>query len=120
MYAPLRAPGTAHERLTKWAAGVEKIHVGGEKECIFGSMILSGGAARFQIELKDTFADSIEVVSNVLVEAGASKDEAKYRAQSAIERIQGALIVAKALDDCSGFHRLIQELPDMLLDKIDI
>lgn len=115
MFAPLRAGGTPHEKLTRWAAGVETIYVGGEKECIFSSMILGGGD-RFQAELKDTFSSLIDTLRDVLIEAGVSREDAQCRAQSAIERIQGALIVAKALDDCSGFHRLIQELPAILLD----
>lgn len=119
MFEPLRAAGPPREKLTNWAAGVEEIYVGGQKQCIFGSMMLSGGADRFQDELKDAFTHLIGHLSHVLVEAGGSEAEAQYRAQSAIERIQGALIVAQALDDCSGFHRLIQELPDTLLDHID-
>ncbi|MEM7030546.1 MAG: TetR/AcrR family transcriptional regulator [Chloroflexota bacterium] len=115
MFAPLRGEGKPREKLGQWAAGVEEIYVGGKKKCIFGSMMLSGGATRFQPELKQTFSDLITALVAVLIEAGISQKEAQYRAQSAIERIQGALIVANALDDCSGFHRLIEELPDTLL-----
>ncbi|MGD1857657.1 MAG: TetR/AcrR family transcriptional regulator [Leptolyngbyaceae cyanobacterium] len=119
MIASLVAEGTPRQKLEAWAKGVEEFYLGGEKNCLLGTMVLSGGADRFQSELKDAFSAWITVVSGVLIEAGASEQQAPRRAQAAIERIQGALIVARALEDFSGFQQLTQDLPNVLLEEID-
>lgn len=118
MIASLVAEGTPRQKLEAWAKGVEEFYLGGEKNCLLGTMMLSGGADRFQSELKYAFSAWIAVLGNVLIEAGVSEDQAHRQAQAAIERIQGALIVARALDDSSGFQQLIQDLPNLLLNEI--
>ncbi|MEM9907592.1 MAG: TetR/AcrR family transcriptional regulator [Cyanobacteria bacterium P01_D01_bin.44] len=119
MIAALTEEGSPRQKLEAWAKGVEEFYLGGEKNCLLGIMVLSGGADRFQSELKDAFSAWISVVSGVLIEAGASEQQARKQAQAAIERIQGALIVARALEDFSGFQQLVQDLPNILLDEID-
>lgn len=115
MIASLVAEGPPRQQLEAWAKGVEEFYLGGEKNCLLGTMVLSGGADRFQSELKYAFSAWIAVLSDVLIEAGASKQQA----QAVIERIQGSLIVGRDLGDFSGFRRLIQDLPNLLLNDID-
>lgn len=119
MIAPLVAEGTPRQKIEGWAKGVEEFYLGGAKNCLLGMMVLSGGAARFQPELKDAFSTWIAVMSDVLIEAGASEQQALKQAQAAIERIQGSLIVARALEDFSGFQQLVQDLPNILLGEIN-
>lgn len=119
MIASLIAEGTPRQKLEAWAKGTEEFYLGGEKNCLLGTMVLSGGADRFQSELKGAFSAWISVLSGVLIEAGASKKQAHRQAQSAVERIQGALIVARALEDLSGFQQLVKDLPNILLDGVD-
>ncbi len=117
MISPLISEASPRQRLETWARGVEEFYLGGKKNCLLGSMVLSGGAGRFQTELKNAFTTWISLVSAVLIEAGTSEQQAQKKAQAAIERIQGALIVARALDNFSGFQQLIQDLPNILLDE---
>lgn len=57
----------------------------------------------------------IEAIAIVLEESGLETQLARYRAEDAVLRIQGALVLARGLDDTMPFQRTIQTLPTELL-----
>ncbi len=68
----------------------------------------------FHDRVKASYRAWIDAISTVLMECGMNEELAQQRAQYAVTAIQGSLIVSQALDDPSGFVRLMQHLPEEL------
>lgn len=113
--APLREGGTPDHRLEQWIQGVNRFYDHGCKNCLLGTMVLSGGVDRFSKELAEAFRSWIEALSQVLRVAGVPRELARRRAESAVGQIQGALVVSRGLGDEAHFERVLQELPRQLL-----
>jgi TetR/AcrR family transcriptional repressor of lmrAB and yxaGH operons len=111
----LAADGPPEKRLQAWAKGVERFYAKGEKNCLLGSMILSGGSDLYFEELAGSFRGLIEALAQTIQEAGVSKAEARRRAENAMGRIQGGLIVSRGLNSSKHFQRVIREIPGELL-----
>src|SRR5262249_43661472 len=112
---PLKARATPDERLARWAEGVGRFYAKGTKNCLLGAMVLSGSSDRFAKELSASFQAWIDALTQTLKEAGFPKIEARRRAEDAVGRIQGALIVSRGLGDTQHFRRVLAELPAELL-----
>jgi hypothetical protein len=52
--------------------------------------------------------------SQVAKESGLGSAAARSRAEEAIVRIEGSLILARVLGDTAGFERVLKSLPDLL------
>ena len=103
------------EKLKDWAEKLNQFYDHGKNNCILGAMVLSGGNQRLGDELKRAFERWINQIACVLTAAGIDAAHAEQRAKIAIERIQGALILARALNEPDNFQHLVKALPDMLL-----
>lgn len=113
--SPLRSEGTAEERLVRWVDGVGRFYARGGKNCLLGAMVLSGSSDRFAKELAGAFLAWIGALASTLEQAGVPSAEAQRRAENAVGRIQGALVVSRGMKDIGHFQRVLAELPDDLL-----
>ncbi|MFE7030094.1 hypothetical protein ACFU9Y_07265 [Streptomyces sp. NPDC057621] len=59
-------------------------------------------------------AEVFRGMAGAAVRAGAAEQDAERRARAALVRIEGALVVARVLDDPSVFEQVLGELPDLL------
>ncbi|MBI3726093.1 TetR/AcrR family transcriptional regulator [bacterium] len=116
--APLAASGRPRARLERWVEGVARIYAGGSKSCLLGAMVLGGGSEIFARELAEAFRAQLRALERLLVEAGANPAEARRRAENALGRIQGALVLGRGLQLPRHFRRVLAELPDELLARI--
>jgi TetR/AcrR family transcriptional regulator, lmrAB and yxaGH operons repressor len=69
----------------------------------------------FHQQIKRSLAQWIDAIAVVLEEAGLETQLAKHRAEDAVLRIQGALVLVRGLDRTEPFQRLMQALPLELL-----
>ncbi|MEM9071221.1 MAG: helix-turn-helix domain-containing protein [Myxococcota bacterium] len=118
MEGPLRQEGDPRVRIQRWVRGVERFFDGGRCNCIMGALVLSGGQEPLRDELRAAFAHWIGSLEVVLVEAGLPTRRAHHEARRSVERIQGALIVARALDDSPGVRRALRQLAQDLNETI--
>ena len=112
---PLRGPGDPADRLHRMTRSLNVLYASGSEACLLG--VLAGGDARdlFQDPIRDALKAWTEAIAAVLVEAGLPPDEAAERAEDAVIRIQGALVVARGLGTTAPFVRTLRRLPDDLL-----
>jgi AcrR family transcriptional regulator len=115
LVAPLAAPGAPRARLARWAEGVSQIYQGGRKNCFLGALVLGGSSELFARDLARSFEAQLEALERLLVETGRSRAEARRRAENALGRIQGALVLGRGLRDGGHFARVLDELPGELL-----
>ncbi len=95
---------------------VSKFFNNGESSCLWAVLALGRSSNDlFHDRIKSALRQWIEALAQVLEELGSTSDIAKYRAEDAILRIQGALVLSRGLNDCLPFQRMIQSLTQELL-----
>ncbi len=115
--ALLEAPGDPRDRIIASMRAVERFYAGGAKNCLLGSIVLSGGSELFADELAAAFGAWIDTLSSTVRDAGVPAAIARRRAEDAVMRLQGALVVARGMKDTGLFRRMLAELPDQLLEE---
>lgn len=103
----LRKPGTAEERLNAMASALTTFYDGGNEACILALMTVGHGREELAPEIRKGLQGWIEAIAILLQNNGRTRAEALARAQDAVVRIQGALVVARGLDDTSVFERAV-------------
>lgn len=111
---PLRSKGTPRQRVDRMIAALDECYAGGKNACVLGNMVIDGARELFQRQLAESFTAWIDALKAVLVEAGQSGREARERAEEAVLRIEGALILAGGLGETTPFRRVLKRLPDDL------
>lgn len=106
---------TPFERLKAMLEKVELVFDQGRKPCLWAVLTLEGRSDRFHTQIKQTLSRWIEAIAEVLQEVGMDAEQAKYQSEDAIVRIQGALVLARGLDNPDLFNRTIKELAAQFL-----
>jgi hypothetical protein len=81
-------------------------------------LTLSEAHQIFLPQIQPVFLRLIENIALVLQDAGMTEDQALERAQDTVIRIQGALILSRALQSPTPFLQLMDKLPKQLLSNI--
>lgn len=82
----------------------------GRRLCLMGVIAASGAHDRFAAELNSYFADWRTALAEALGRQGIAVDERRALAEEVIGGIQGALILARSLDDPHAFSRVLTRL----------
>jgi len=113
--AALRGTGTPKARLRAMLHVLDEFYVGGRNACVLGNLVVGGSRAKFQDYLASAFRGWIAALRDLAVEAGVRGAEAQQRAEDAVIRIEGALIVAGGLGDPAPFKRALRNIEHDLL-----
>lgn len=112
---PLQRPGSPEERVAGMAAALSAFYDGGNKACILALMTIGQGPEVFALEVREGLRGWIDALTSVVRETGQPEPAARARAQDAVARVQGALVLARGLGDTSVFKRTVEDLPRDLL-----
>ncbi|MEM0924481.1 MAG: TetR/AcrR family transcriptional regulator [Planctomycetota bacterium] len=115
--APLHGPGDVKTRIRKVARLLGEYYDDGLRTCLIDSLsvgkdsegrdVLSGRIA----EIMEAFIASFEQIAK---ESGASTKEARLRAEDAVVRFEGSLVVARSTEKTGSFKRWQKDLPRLL------
>lgn len=94
---------------------IDAFYDSGKKACLLERLGASVDRARFGAPLKATFTSWMSRIAEICRAAGLSAATAQRRAEEAVVRIEGALVVAAGMDDPSVFVRTLNELRATLL-----
>jgi AcrR family transcriptional regulator len=94
---------------------IDAFYEGGRKACLLERLTASVDRARFGSSLKASFTTMISLLASIGRAAGLSAATARRRAEGAMVRIEGALVVAAGMNDVSVFRRTLDELRATLL-----
>lgn len=94
---------------------IDDFYEGGKKACLLERLGASVDRARFGAPLRATFVGWMSVLESICRAAGLGAAVARRRAEGAIVRIEGALVVAAGMGDPSVFARALAELRATLL-----
>jgi AcrR family transcriptional regulator len=115
VFVPLRTPGPAQRRVEAMVETIDDYYRGGREACVLGNLVLGTSRTRFRRQLQAIFDEWIEALSSALIDAGLSRRIARARAEDAVIRIEGALVLAGAMGDVSLFQRSLKQMPSDLL-----
>lgn len=114
VFAPLTGTGTARKRVSFVAGRLSDFYSGGSKACLTDVLSLPGGPEELHTALKGAMQAWIDAFAQIARDSGLPAKAARLRAEEAIIRIEGSLVVARVLGDRSGFERVLKALPGLL------
>ncbi|WP_067705501.1 TetR/AcrR family transcriptional regulator [Actinoplanes awajinensis] len=113
--APLTSEPDPSAAVAEMARRVGVFYADGRLACVLDTMTLRGAPDEIRAAAAGLAAGWLSAMTDVAQRAGASAEEAGRRARAALVRIEGALIVARVLDDPSEFQLALAELPQTLV-----
>jgi hypothetical protein len=112
--APLAASGPPPRRLSRMIAALDELYDGGRAACLLGNMLVGDSRRLFQGPLKAAFAGWLAELAALARDAGMSPARAGQWAEDTVLSIEGALVLARGLDDPGPFRRVLRRLPGTL------
>lgn len=112
---PLRAQGSRTERIDRLIEGLNALYAGGEKPCIVPSMLQGTAPKDLTDGVAAVVTGLIEALTDALTASGAAPQPARQAALDAVIRIQGALIVSRAVGTGQPFQMTLDRLRADLL-----
>lgn len=82
----------------------------GRRVCLLGAFALGDCRDRFGARIAAYFQRWIEALAVALARRGFGEKKARARAEEIVSGIQGAIVLARALNDDASFERLIRRL----------
>ena len=113
--APLGRSGPPEDRLRMMAEKLDTFYEGGRRSCLLDALsfgIDEGGIRDHQRVGMEAW---IEAIATMLKESGIPDQTARERAEDALIRIQGGLVMARVKGDPLPFQRTLKNLPTDLL-----
>lgn len=115
VFAPLRTAGAPRARLQAMTRTLDTFYRGGRESCLLAALGFGDASGRFRPRVSRMFDQWIASIAHVLRDAGLATATARSRAEEALIRIEGALVLARSLGKPALFARTLKSLPDDLL-----
>ncbi|MYM80779.1 MULTISPECIES: TetR/AcrR family transcriptional regulator [Duganella] len=115
VFEPLVERADAVEGIRAMFDDVGRYFLSGRRVCLVGVFALGSERDRFADRVRDYFAAWIEALAAALVRTGRGEQEANALAKEVVGGIQGALVLARALDQTEVFTDTLSSLRDRLL-----
>ncbi len=106
VYRPLREADDPDAAVAAMFSTVSDYFRSGRRVCLVGALSLSDARDRFADALKGYFARWVAALTGTLVRAGHEPEAAGRLADEVVGGIQGALVLARALDRPEVFERI--------------
>ena len=94
---------------------LQNLYEDGTKSCVLDMLSIPSGGVELEATIRGATEGWIEAFQGVSERSGFDSAEARNRAEDAIIRIEGSLVVSRARGDSMAFRRTIDELPRILL-----
>lgn len=115
IFTPLLMNTTPLSRLEGLTHSLKQVYENGHVACILAVLTLSDAHQTFLPHIQPVFKRLIQAIAQVLQDAGINENKALEQAQDTVMRIQGALILSRALQSPEPFLQLMDKLPKQLL-----
>lgn len=115
VFAVLKQPGSPQKRVKAAAEQLRLFYAEGTKSCVLEMLSIPSGGTELAAGLKGALQAWQKAFADIAQESGFSPSEAKRRAEEAIMKIEGSLVLSRVLGDSKPFHRAIDELTSTLI-----
>jgi AcrR family transcriptional regulator len=114
--AVLEAPGDPAARVVAAAEALDGFYEGGARACLLNMLSAPrAGDGPFAPAIKAAFAALVAAFARPALDAGVPPRAAAARAERAVARLQGALVMARGMGDAGPFRRTLADLPREIL-----
>jgi TetR/AcrR family transcriptional repressor of lmrAB and yxaGH operons len=110
VFRPLKEQTDPHQAIEDMLRAVDAYFQSGRRVCLVGALALGDARDYFARQIRTYFRTWREALANALMRAGMTPADAKDMAEDVVGSIQGALVLARALDDLGSFRRAIARL----------
>ncbi|MBK3404774.1 TetR/AcrR family transcriptional regulator [Methylorubrum populi] len=110
VFRPLRETNDPRAAVATMFATTAEYFRSGRRVCLVGALSLSDARDRFAGRLRDYFARWVEALTAALARAGHGPEAAGAIAEEAVGGIQGAVVLARALDRPDVFEQILTGL----------
>jgi len=117
VFAPLLETEDATAGIDRMFEDVERYFLSGRKVCLIGAFALVNVRDRFAGRVKDYFVKWACALHAALLRSGRNARDAAALTEEVLAGIQGALVLARAIDDPDVFVRTINRLQQRLKQK---
>ncbi|MEW1959938.1 TetR/AcrR family transcriptional regulator [Kineococcus sp. NPDC059986] len=118
VFAPLRTPEDPAAAVGATMRAVEEYFLSRHCVCLYAVMTLGQDRPAHAEAVRSYFADWVELLARTVEQAGVAGDEARARAVDAVAAVQGALVLARALDDDTVVTGVVDRSRRRLLDGL--
>lgn len=115
VFAPLRQ-GARSDRVRGMLEALHTLYGGGEQPCLLASLLLGGGTEELRGPLAAVLRDWLDAIALALVQTGADPTAANAAARRAVASVQGALILARGLQDKQLVEAGLRDVRTLLLN----
>ncbi|MBN9601014.1 MAG: TetR/AcrR family transcriptional regulator [Afipia sp.] len=115
IFRPLLEGDDPEAAIAGMIAAVERYFKSGRRVCLVGVVALGAARDAFAEPVRAYFKRWAEALASALRRCGCPAATARRRAEDAMLVIQGALVIARALDDPKVFSRAMADLKGRLL-----
>ncbi len=117
VFAPLRGPGSPAARLKRMIVALGVLYGEGRDSCLLAALGVGQSAKPFHPRVRKIFRAWIDAIATPLRDSGLPRALAQERAEDALVRIEGAVVLARSLGQPAIFGRTLKALPDSLLAR---
>ena len=115
--APLAREGDPGQRVEETVQNMQRFYEASNNSCLMDGLSLGAkGEDRTAVDqaIREMFVQFIDALTRVAKDFGASPEQADRRAQDAVIRLEGSLVIARGTGDASAFQRTLTQLPGLL------
>ncbi len=116
----LEGPGTPEARIRKMIRNLRTGYADGRESCVINLLGVGEADQKFHDELDATIELWLRALERTLTGAGIKQKQARRAAIDMLVRIEGSLIVARALGDTGVFLRALDELEAQLTGVLSV
>lgn len=117
VFQALKHAGPPKRRVKAAAERLRAYYGEGTKSCILDLLSIPSGGPTLAAGLKAALQAWQNAFAEISQESGYNRSEARRRAEDAILRIEGSLVVSRVLNDSRPFHRALEELGGTLIQS---
>jgi TetR/AcrR family transcriptional regulator, lmrAB and yxaGH operons repressor len=110
LFAPMKANAKPTQKLDAMLDAIDAFYEGGKSACLLERLCASIEHPRFRKPLERAFVRWIEAIAELAIEARVKPSIARTRAEDAVVRIEGSLIVAAGTGDTKPFERALESI----------
>jgi len=99
------------------ARKLDEFYKGGKQSCLLDALSFGVEEGGIRDHQRAAMLAWVDAIATMLRESGLPPRIARERAQDAVIRIQGSLVMARATGDPKPFRRTLRNLPQDLLRK---
>jgi len=115
VFAPLKSTHPPRQRIVSMLDSLSDYYALGQCACLPALFGMAAERDLFADTLRDFYQRWLDALAQALTDSGLARDIAQRRAQEALERIQGALVLARGMQDTRLFGDMAQGMVDHLL-----